>query len=233
MHPASLGQYERPIALGDHLERHIYVEIGTGNRRKEARKQARGIRDHPLSHTEDPLFRPRLFDKWMNSGGKLAVVKIECASGETIQRRAGRIEVVKKPAQRATLPASGSLAPTDAAGGDAALAPAGDVRSSDSNASAVEMLASPTPSRRAKRNLAKRNLEDSEATDFRYFQFSIEANSDEESRRDGRRGRCGPITVYYVHVHRRRRTPALRPAAKRPASKRPGTVLYSNATCPH
>ena len=85
-----LQMYGRPPAMADLSRRRcIYAEIGTGKRRIEARKQARINRDK--SKRQAPAEQEH-FDKWMNSGGKRAVVQLQLSNGQVLQRRAGRVD---------------------------------------------------------------------------------------------------------------------------------------------
>jgi hypothetical protein len=89
-HAAELQMYGRPPAMADLSRRRcIYAEIGAGKRRMEARKQARINRDN--AERQVPAEQEH-FDKWMNSGGKRAVVKLQLSNGRVLQRRAGRAD---------------------------------------------------------------------------------------------------------------------------------------------
>jgi hypothetical protein len=55
----SMQKYERPDVLNVSSHRHIYVEVDTGKRRRDARARSIGAAET----------QQQLFDKWMNSGG--------------------------------------------------------------------------------------------------------------------------------------------------------------------
>lgn len=78
----SIARYERPSFLEYPMQRYVFVEIDAGKRRTDARYQRKNHGEHG---------RGLKFDKWLNGGGKRAVVEIETTSGWSLHRRAGRV----------------------------------------------------------------------------------------------------------------------------------------------
>ena len=77
-------RYQRPDVLGA-LERQIYVQATSCRRRVDSRHQGEELcnNDH--------------YDRWVNGGGKRAVVRLDALDGRVVQRRAGRIARIRNP----------------------------------------------------------------------------------------------------------------------------------------
>ena len=76
-------RYQRPDVLGGQV-RQIYVQATSCRRRVDSRQgEEPGAVDH--------------FDRWVNGGGKRAVVRLEVLDGTIVQRRAGRIQRISNP----------------------------------------------------------------------------------------------------------------------------------------
>lgn len=92
------GEAHRPYVLGDSvgprqsLTRHIYIETGAISAKKRRNETMARRR---MGTDQQP-------DKWINRGGKKAIVYLKAGDGTILERRAGRIEPIDKSTERTT-----------------------------------------------------------------------------------------------------------------------------------
>lgn len=76
-----IDQYCRPDVILQGLHNQVFVEVDATRRRAQVVRHSKASSDSVIP-----------FDKWLNTGGKRGLVKLEMDSGEILERRAGRIQ---------------------------------------------------------------------------------------------------------------------------------------------